>query len=587
MALRGGKRDPYGDDIYGTERRPRTGKYRDYGGRFGSGSFSVTGFIRRGGFKRMLAAAGIAVLLLLLLVLFIASKLRLIDKPKEGDKKAALYNANPIAEEAKLLNVPASFTKLSDPAVYSVKEYMRIDGKEMDGYRRQADADFTGTPKTVGTGPISDGKFSTTWEFSVGTANGVTKNLDWRGRALVVTWDELALSRTNVYEAKRSNGSLTEVIYACTDGNVYFIDLADGTPTRQAVNLKMPITGTGAVNTDIPMFVVGTGDCTSSDKTSLTAISLLDCEVIANFGARSNFAENMPDEKYDFSAEPLISTDGKNLIAKGENGVIYSYAVTGDTVEGKSVVKLSQALEYTYSAEKDGKSYCSEGVAGMAGWKNYIYTGDDKGNLVCIDANTMKLIWIRNLGEKISAAPVLEEDPESGTVYVYVGTSVDREEGKLHKATVFISKLNAATGDIIWQRNYKDVYVTKRSDGGIVSPGVLGEGVLSEYIFFYIAGEGGRKHGRLLAVNKKTGGVFYSVDTRYYSLGGPAVVYSDSGSAYLVLADCDGNLFLLDAKKGDCLDTRKTGERITTEPTVYGNTVIIGSEKKIYGISIE
>ena len=87
--------------------------------------------------------------------------------------------------------------------------------------------------------------------------------------------------------------------------------------------------------------------------------------------------------------------------------------------------------------------------------------------------------------------------------------------------------------------------------------------------------------------NKKTGGMKYYVRLKHYITGSPVCVYGADGRGYLIICDCDGNIFMLDGESGKCLDTRKIGERITSEPVVYGNRLIIGTESKIYGISLE
>jgi outer membrane protein assembly factor BamB len=172
---------------------------------------------------------------------------------------------------------------------------------------------------------------------------------------------------------------------------------------------------------------------------------------------------------------------------------------------------------------------------------------------------------------------------------VYIGTSIDRDKGKNEKGLSYITKLNGATGDIIWQREY-ECRVTKQTDGGFTSPVCLGTGSLSDYVFTYVTGCDGsadKKAGRLVALSKKTGGEKYTVDFKYYSVSAPICAYGADGKGYLIISDCRGNLFMLDGESGKSLNIRKIGERITTDPVIYENTLIIGSESKIYGIKLE
>ena len=64
----------------------------------------------------------------------------------------------------------------------------------------------------------------------------------------------------NLYPDKKEK-DLIEVIYPTMDGNVYFLDLEDGTPTRDKIVLGMPIKGTGSLHpAGLPIFIAGAGD---------------------------------------------------------------------------------------------------------------------------------------------------------------------------------------------------------------------------------------------------------------------------------------------------------------------------------------
>ena len=64
----------------------------------------------------------------------------------------------------------------------------------------------------------------------------------------------------NLYPDKKEK-DLVEVIYPTMDGNVYFLDLEDGTPTRDKIVLGMPIKGTGSLHpAGLPIFIAGAGD---------------------------------------------------------------------------------------------------------------------------------------------------------------------------------------------------------------------------------------------------------------------------------------------------------------------------------------
>ena len=110
-------------------------------------------------------------------------------------------------------------------------------------------------------------------------------------------------------------------------------------------------------------------------------------------------------------------------------------------------------------------------------------------------------------------------------------------------------KVNAATGEIIWKRTYECKTVDGVS-GGVQATACLGQNNISDLVYFNVARTGGKKHGKLVAIDKKTGGEVWSVEMKYYSWSSPVAVYDAKGDGYIILCDSDGNMFLLDGRTG-------------------------------------
>ena len=359
----------------------------------------------------------VAFIVLVLLAVFLAKRFtKLIWKPAKGDDRAAIYNAKPIADSAKIFSAGASSTKLSDPTNVNFKSFLRVDGTPVDSFIRQDDAGFGmkesakgilsfkgGAMRNVsagGTVQALSGKFSATWKTGVGKASGVSKNLDWRGQALVICWSDEVKKLLVRPDSKKNKDNFTEIIYASKDGRIYFLDIEDGSYTREPIALGTPVTGTGTICPDgKPLYVVGAGDCTKNDDSVIYVINLINGEIIDKIGERSNFSMKYPEEKYDFYASALFSDSGDCLVAQGENGVIYTYAVDASLTEGNLKVRLKQKTEYTYTYDEDKSATAS---SGLAAWGKYLYSCDDGGHVVCTDINSMETIWVRTLGKCFS-----------------------------------------------------------------------------------------------------------------------------------------------------------------------------------------
>lgn len=64
----------------------------------------------------------------------------------------------------------------------------------------------------------------------------------------------------NMYDWVKEEENLVEVIYACMDGNVYFLDLKTGKATRDVLQLGFTFKGAGALDPRwYPILYVGAG----------------------------------------------------------------------------------------------------------------------------------------------------------------------------------------------------------------------------------------------------------------------------------------------------------------------------------------
>ena len=542
--------------------------------------------------RRYIILFAVFLALIFLLALRVRSCTRLIDKPEKGDGKAVLYSSKQVEDGSRLMTDGATCTALSSPETYGVSEHYRINGHEADSYYRQEPAVFSGAQPDTGVDINIKGELAKRWNTAVGEPAGVTKNLSWTGQALAVKWDDETRAASVILEDKKAKSGLVEVIYPAMDGKIYFLDIDDGSKTREPISVGCPMTGSAEIiNNGKPMLAVGLGDCTKTAVTSYVVIDLFTNKKMLEFGERKNFAMSLPEEVYNFSCKPVVSSDGTAMVARGENGVFYSWVVK--RIDGTADAEFAQKFEYTYGVKTDNKDDDSgnddekgadilTGTAGIAAWGHYIFTGDDAGHLVCIDVNDWKMVWIKNLGAGITSAPVIEADETAGTAYIYVGTSVKKGA---KTGDSYICKLNAANGDILWQRNV-DVKIPKNADGGVIVSPCLGGGSASAYVYFCVAGADSRNSGRLFCLNKTNGGAVYTVDTRYYTGGAPVFVSSLSGETYIILTDIKGNIFMLDAVSGECKSTLRLKEEMSCTPAVYEGKMIVGTKGGIYCIDL-
>ena len=65
-----------------------------------------------------------------------------------------------------------------------------------------------------------------------------------------------------------------------------------------------------------------------------------------------------------------------------------------DPVLGKLTIQPSERVKLRYSTSRSSEESYWLGMEDSAvAWKNYLYIADNGGNLLCININTMEVVW--------------------------------------------------------------------------------------------------------------------------------------------------------------------------------------------------
>jgi outer membrane protein assembly factor BamB len=214
---------------------------------------------------------------------------------------------------------------------------------------------------------------------------------------------------------------------------------------------------------------------------------------------------------------------------------------------------------------------------------SYLYAGDNGGMFFCIDLNTMKLVWAKNIQDDLNATPVFEWG-EDGKGYLYLATSLEYSPG-----ICYMYKLDASNGNTIWEKTYSDIPYNYDVSGGALSSPLLGRNGTSMegMILFHIARTPDYEEGILVALDKNTGEVIWEKVMGTYSWSTPTAVYDQNGIGYIIMCDASGYLSLIDSTNGETLDRTALGSNIEASPVVYNNTIVVGAKgAQIFAITI-
>ena len=196
---------------------------------------------------------------------------------------------NPTATpEPTVTPVPTTLRTVSpaaefDPSLLLSKWEVFQDGKKLDGYQRTEPLNFGSGEDyaqvegvvtfrgsnyrdggAYGTVDMTTPKLTVVWSNKIGaitsTRSGTWGGVGWNGQPVIVRWDDETRAIMNLYDDKKAQEGLTEVIYGTLDGNIYFLDLADGSFTRDPIDFGYPIKGSVSIYPDgTPLLFMGEG----------------------------------------------------------------------------------------------------------------------------------------------------------------------------------------------------------------------------------------------------------------------------------------------------------------------------------------
>ena len=194
-----------------------------------------------------------------------------------------------------------AFVSDTDPANWEMEWEIVVGDEEVTSFQRRdpiffEDGDYFALPGVAGfhggnyrTGAnygianIVDGKITQLAKTNVNSfiADPDWAGCGWTGQPLVAQWDAETRTTMNLYEDKKEKDGLVEAIYAKLDGYIHFIDMEDGSATRDPVYIGSVFKGSGALDPrGYPILYLGAGLSVSSAPQCIYAVSLIDGTIL-------------------------------------------------------------------------------------------------------------------------------------------------------------------------------------------------------------------------------------------------------------------------------------------------------------------
>jgi len=475
---------------------------------------------------------------------------------------------------------------------------------------------------------MTDKRLREQWSKTIG-ALGNWSGTGWTGQPLIVQWPVETVAVMNVKQSyKDAAAPLTEVIYPAMDGNIYFLDLDTGNATRDPINTGIVQKGTACIDPrGYPLLFVGQGIPVNNDQGNgasyIRVYSLISGEQIEQFGGFDWFARRIW-QAYDGS--PMISND--TLVYGGENGVFYTVKLNAEFDAAAGTVSLNP--DGLIKSRYEGTGYSRSDAAGarwfgiessVSAFRNYAFFTDNGGRLQCVDLNTMAIKYVVDVTDESDSSVVVEESYDDNTIYLYTGSQVRSTGSGLSDGFGYSyqRKINGLTGAVIWEKRWICSTGDASASGGIVATPHVGRGQISDLVIYSfslaalsntgtaaqtsetpdpnatdeLTAQGQSETlpqpdangnfslgGRIVAYDKTTGNIIWSVEQTNDYWSSPVVVYDTQGKAYLIQCDRGGYVTLYDASSGLLLNSVDIGSRIDSTPAVFNNMLVVGTRGK-------
>ena len=489
--------------------------------------------------------------------------------------------------------IEADGQTLASISDYTPKENHSFDAgisyTDVDGIVTFRGNNFRDTA-AYGNTQIKDGKIKDLWTAKTGSltyGDATWSGSGWTGQPLMEKWPKEVKQSMNMYDWAKEKDGLVEVIYACMDGYVYFLDLETGEATRDPLYLGFTFKGAGALDPrGYPILYVGAGYDSNEGTARVFVVNLLDCSVMYTFGNNDPFSLRGNLSYFDSSA--LVDAKTDTLIYPGENGILYLIKLNTsyDPEAGTLSIAPDNIVKWHYYGTRTSVASYWLGMEDSAAiYDGYIFMSDNGGNLMCLDLNTLQLVWAQDILDDSNSSPVLSV--EDGHLYLYISTSFRLGWRSNSIAEVPIWKIDAETGGIIWKTSY-DCASDDGVSGGVQSTIAVGKEQLSDNIYVTVARTDGQAQGVLACIDKSTGEVRWEHESAY-AWSSPVCVYNPDGSGKVLYCNSTGHIYLLDGKTGEVLDTHQISDGvIEASPAVYKSYMVVGTRDcKIWGMELQ
>jgi outer membrane protein assembly factor BamB len=399
----------------------------------------------------------------------------------------------------------------------------------------------------------------------------------WTGQPVIVRWPDAVRAAMPSLGARQADADLVEVIQGSLDGNVYFLDLRTGKPTRPPLRTGNPIKGSVSVDPrGWPLLFVGQG-IPAKAPIGLRVYALTTMQEVFFLPGRDPLARRGWGA---FDSSGLVNRDTDTFLVGGENGLVYLVELGARfDPEARTMAVAPRVLRYRFGA--GGKLGIENSLAadGALAW-----FADNGGELQALDLRTLRPAWTLEVGDDTDASVVVEGTPEGPALYVASEVDLQGDAGKGR-----IRRLDGETGAVRWVREYRckgGWDGPRRIQAGSFSTPLVGKDDLADRVVFSLCLC--PEPGVVVALAKDDGRELWRLEVGADLWSTPTAVRDGAaGKTWILQADRAGRLMLVDGADGKVAARLRLDANVEASPAVFDDTIVLATRGgTIYGIRV-
>jgi outer membrane protein assembly factor BamB len=451
---------------------------------------------------------------------------------------------------------------------------------------RYADAEgvltFRGGPRrdggTFGERRVAAQRLEIAWRFRTG--RGTARwggGAGWTGQPVIVRWADVVRHMMPALRERIFDRTLVEVIQGSLDGNVYFLDLRSGKPTRPPLRTGNPIKGSVSLDPrGWPLLFVGQG-IPNGRPIGLRMYALTSMQEVFFIPGRD------PDARRSwgaFDSSGLVNRLTDTFLVGGENGLLYLVELGTRFDPMAMTLDLSPRLyRYRFTAGERLGIENSLAADGALAW-----FADNGGAIQAFDLQAFRPVWSFDAGDDTDASVVVDPTPEGPAIYVASEVDLQGVTGEAR-----LRRLDGRTGAVRWERAYEcrgERGGEKEVQAGAFSTPLVGRDDLADRVIFTLSRCPER--GVTVALAKEDGRELWRRPLRTDAWSSPTPVHdAAAGKTWILQADRGGRLMLVDGADGRVAFTLRLDANVEASPAVFDDLAVVGTRGgSIYGIRI-